>query len=91
MSDPLGSLTPSPPPKQTWWQLVVKFFKDSEVIFFARFQMFLSAMLAVLAVMDFSPLVSAGVPSKQQWVLYAILFAQGMITELARRRRATDM
>ncbi|HEY6021658.1 MAG TPA: hypothetical protein VIY48_17850 [Candidatus Paceibacterota bacterium] len=82
--------TPAPAPT-SWWERTVKFFKDSETIFFARLQMIAAVLLTVLASMDLSPLVSAGVPSRQQWILYGILFAQGFVTEWLRRRRATDL
>lgn len=60
--------------------------KRSVTIALARLQMIGAAALAVFAALDLSPLIAAGVPSKQQWVLYCILFTQGLMTEIARRR-----
>lgn len=73
------------------WDRVVKFFKDSEVIFFARLQMLLAVAFTVLAGLNLSPLVKEGGPTRNDWILYGILFAQGFITEWARRRRAEDL
>lgn len=75
----------------TIWERIVHFFKDSEVIFFARLQMFVAAALAVLATMNLSPLVKEGGPTRNDWILYGILFTQGLVTEYARRRREDGM
>lgn len=72
------------------WDRTVRFFKDSEVIFFARLQMLISVIGAVAVSFDFSPVASGTMPSKQQLFLMAILFMQGMGTEYARRRRANE-
>lgn len=73
------------------WAKIVNFFKNSEVIFLARLQVFLGILLVVLASLDWSPLASSTMPSKQQIILYSILVVQGIVTEYARRRRATDL
>lgn len=62
------------------------FFKDSETIFWARFQMFMSAVIAVLATIDPNMFMSY-VPAAYVPIY---LFASGLITELARRMRETN-
>lgn len=91
MSDPLPPLQPTPPPQptKTWWNKAVQFFKDSEVIFFARLQMLIGALLVVATTMDWSPLLFAD--NKKQITVFAVVFVQGLITEYLRRRRAEDL
>jgi hypothetical protein len=83
-----NTLTPAPKPP-TWWERTVKFFKDSEVIFFARLQMVIAAVIVVATTMDWSPLVFSN--NKKQVTIFAVMFAQGFLTEYLRRRRATDL
>jgi hypothetical protein len=73
------------------WEKIKAWFRDSEVIFFARLQMLLGAVITVLIATDLSPLLAAGMPTKQQLILAAIVFMQGVLTEYLRRRRATDL
>lgn len=73
------------------WNRIVKFFKDSEVIFFARLQVFLSAAGAVAISFDWSPLAAGTMPTRQQYVFCGVLFTQGVFTEILRRRRSTDL
>ena len=66
------------------WAKIKRWFKRSETIFFARLQVFLGAVFAVLTVTDLSPLL----PPKY---LTIWLIISGVITELLRRRNAEDM
>lgn len=68
------------------WDKIKDWCKRSATIALARLQMIGAAALAVFASFDLSPLVAAGIPSKQQWALYGVLFTQGLMTEIARRR-----
>lgn len=70
------------------WARIVTFFKDSEVIFLARLQVVMSLVGAVAVSFDWSPLATGTMPTRQQYTLCGILFAQGLATEYARRRRA---
>jgi hypothetical protein len=72
------------------WNRIVKFFKDSEVIFLARLQVFMSLVGAVAVSFDWSPLATGTMPTRQQYTLCGILFAQGVATEYCRRRRSTQ-
>lgn len=65
---------------------IKKFFKDSETIFWARFQMFMSAVIAVLATID-PNMFTSYVPAAYVPIY---LFVSGLITEIARRMRETD-
>jgi hypothetical protein len=73
------------------WNDIKDWFKDSETIFWARFQMLVGAVIAVLVSTDLSPLLSAGVPTTQQLIFAGVVFGQGVLTEYLRRRRATDL
>lgn len=73
----------------TWWSKARIFFKDSEVIFYARVQSFGGALLlvadAVFEVVshsDLSPFIS------NPKTLASVVMANGILTELLRRRRA---
>ena len=70
------------------WGKIVTWCKDSETIAFARLQTFGGLLIGVAATFDFSPLTIAGIPTKQQIISASVLFAQGLITEVLRRRRA---
>lgn len=73
--------------KITLWQRVKRFFKDSETIFLARLQMLAGILAAAWLTIDPS-LFGAYLPP--EW-LPVYLFAAGIITEVARRYRATDL
>lgn len=73
------------------WAKIKAWFKDSETIFWARLQMFGGAFLAALVAMDWSPILAADVPSRQQLFYAGVIFVQGFITEVLRRSRAEDM
>lgn len=69
------------------WERVKTFFKDSETIFWARLQMLIAAVITVLATIDPS-LFASYVPTGY---LPIYIFASGVVTEWARRRRAEDL
>lgn len=69
------------------WKRILAWFKDSETILWARLQMFMAAVIAVLASFDMN-LFSQYVPA--QWVPIYV-FVSGLITELARRARDEDL
>lgn len=73
------------------WESIKSWFRHSETIFWARFQILIGALGTVLAVTDFSPLLATGMPTKQQVILFLVVLAQGVLTEYLRRRRATDL
>lgn len=62
---------------------IKRFFLDSETIFLARLQMFAGVFFATVLATD-PQLIVAYVPAK--WAA-AFLFAWGLLTEYARRRR----
>ena len=66
------------------WNSIKNFFKDSETIFWARLQMAVGAIWTVLVASDLSPLLNP------KWMTYWLIFS-GVITEMARRSRATDL
>lgn len=74
------------------WPKIVKFFHDSEIIFWARLQTIGGTLLLVGDVVfevvshsDLSPFIS------NPKTLGAVVMANGIFTELLRRRRATDL
>ena len=74
----------------TWFDKVSVFFKNSETILLARFQVIASLVGAVAVSFDWSPIATGTMPTKQQFVLCAILFVQGIATEAARRRKTFE-
>lgn len=66
------------------WQAIRRYFKDSETIFWARFQMLMAAVITTVAVTD-PMLFSNHIPTGY---LPAYIFISGVITEIARRARA---
>lgn len=69
------------------WAKIKSWFKSSETILWARAQMLVGALMATLTATDMSPLFYTGMPAKEQWIMWGIVFAQGFITELSRRAR----
>lgn len=74
------------------WAKIKKFFKDSETIFWARLQVFIGAIVAAVLSVANDPTVSEAIKAilKPEYVPYYVI-AFGIITELARRRRADDL
>lgn len=69
------------------WTTIRKFFKDSEVIFLARLQVFGGVILSALIEAD-PQILSGFIPDKWFGVY---LVGAGIIIEIARRMRAEDM
>ena len=67
------------------WEAIKAFFKDSETIFWARLQTLLGIIGSVIDQLDVTLL--SGVPSWFAW----FLVANGVVTEILRRRRDEDM
>lgn len=65
-----------------------RFFRDSETLLWARLQMFVGGLWSVLSVTDVAPILNTFGLGKYVPV---VLFAMGIVTEYARRRRATDL
>lgn len=66
------------------WDKIKAWFRDSETIFWARLQMAAGTIWTVLVATDLSPVLDA------KYLTYWLI-ASGVITELARRSRATDL
>lgn len=69
------------------WPALAQWFRDSETIFLARAQMLGAILLGGLNVMNWTPLLDTGLTAAQRWSVAVVLFAQGLITEVARRLR----
>lgn len=69
------------------WERIKAFFKESETIFYARLQLAVGAIAAVITYVEpavFQPILGA------QWFPW-FLVANGLATEYLRRRRDTEM
>lgn len=69
------------------WQHIKSFFKDSETIFLARLQTLLGIISAAWLAMDHNA-IAQYIESK--WIPFYLIGA-GIVTEIARRYRATDL
>ena len=72
------------------FNVVSAWMKNSETILLARLQVLASLIGAVAVSFDWSPIATGTMPSKQQFILCGILFAQGIATEAARRRKTVE-
>ena len=70
---------------KAWWASFHHSFHDSEVIVFARLQVIFGLVWGILTVTDLSPLIE-----NPKYITGWLLFS-GMITEMLRRNRATDL
>ena len=68
-----------------WWASFQHSFHDSEVIVFARVQVLFGVVWGVLTVVDISPILE-----NPKYITGWLLFS-GMVTEVLRRNRATDL
>jgi len=69
------------------WQRIKKLFRDSETIFWARFQAIIGIVAGIVTYVDphvLQPIVPSG------W-FPLLLVANGVFTEYLRRRRAEDL
>ncbi len=71
-----------------WWDNTKAFFKRSETIFYARLQVFSGFMLAAFTGIDWTTITMKLDDAKQSLYLASGLIANGIITELLRRRNA---
>ena len=72
------------------WSSLTKLFHDSEVVFLARFNAVLGLLIAAAAGMNWAPLLAlTGFDPKQLGITGGLLFFQGLVYELARRRRSS--
>ena len=70
------------------WPKIGRWFSDSETLFWARLQMAAGTVWGVLVSADLMPVLSAFGLAKWTPVLLLVL---GIIGEIARRSRATDL
>ena len=77
------------------WDRIRNFFSDSETIFLARLEVLVGFLVSAFALMDWGPLLAMGVDTGINWVtamwLGGLSIAKGIVTELGRRHRATDV
>jgi lysozyme family protein len=74
------------------WDTIKRWFKRSETIFWARLQVFAGAAMAVAMSLAADPAVNEAIHKilKPEYVPYYVIGA-GLLTEMLRRRRATDL
>lgn len=70
------------------WPKIGSFFRDSETLFWARLQMAAGLLWGVLVTTNLAPFLD--VAGLGRWGPF-ILALQGVVTEIARRSRATDL
>ncbi|MVB00039.1 hypothetical protein GN330_22570 [Nitratireductor sp. CAU 1489] len=69
------------------WQRIKRYFRDSETLFWARFQAVLGVVAGIITYVEpevLAPLMPA------EWFPY-FLVVNGILTEYLRRRRASDL
>jgi hypothetical protein len=71
-----------------FWPKIASYFRDSETLFWARLQMAIGGIWEVLMMTNLGPVLDLSGLGK--WAPI-ILFGQGIVTEVARRSRATDL
>jgi hypothetical protein len=74
------------------WDKIKAWFKRSETIFWARLQMLIGATTAAVLALANDPTVSDAIKHvlKPEYIPYYVI-GYGVLTELLRRRRATDL
>ena len=74
------------------WQRVLKWCKDSETLVWARLQMILGAVVAVVMGLLADPSINEAIKSilNPDYVPYYVIVF-GLLTEVLRRYRATDL
>lgn len=71
------------------WPRIQHWFRDSETLFWARLQMFIGAAWALLLTTPLAPFLAIS-DIDAKWIAFVVAI-QGLITEIARRNRATDL
>lgn len=69
------------------WAKIKAFFSDSETIFLARIQMIAGIVWSILPTID--PTLFQSLIGERWFGVFLIVW--GVVTEIARRRRATDL
>ncbi len=72
----------------TWWDNTKAFFKRSEVIFYSRLQVISGFFLSVFSAIDWTQVTVDFQNAKQSLYVGLGLIANGIITEVLRRRNA---
>lgn len=76
------------PTIRKWWENTKAFFKNSETIFYARLQVISGFLLAVFSSVDWTS-VTMNLNDARESVYIALgLIANGIVTEILRRRNA---
>lgn len=77
------------------WDSIKAWFSNSETIFLARMEVVVGFLTAVIGGLDWTPLMSMdfsnAVSNKQMLILGATIIVKGILSEIARRRNATDL
>jgi hypothetical protein len=73
------------------WEKVKAWFKDSEVIFWARLQAAGGALLFALSMPEVLTLIAGGEVAWPQLIVAGALVVNGFITEYLRKRREETM
>jgi hypothetical protein len=69
------------------WERITAWFKHSETIFLARFQIFVGALLSVIVTIE--PNLFLGMIGSKWFPIF--LIGHGLLVEYARKRRDDDM
>jgi len=85
----MSDLTDSESGIASWWDSTKAFFKRSEVIFYSRLQVLSGFMLAVCGSIDWTQVTVNLKDSRQSLYIASGLIANGVITEVLRRRNST--
>lgn len=77
----------------TFWQRIRAWFKDSEVIALARtwLALGLGVFISGIAGINWSLLLNTSLTNDQIQHLTIVMIVQGIVVEIARRLRATDL
>lgn len=73
------------------WKAVLQWCSDSEVIVFGRMQVLGGILLAVVPTLNPMPWIDSTLTTTQRLFLAGWAVFSGVLTEIARRYRATDM
>lgn len=80
---------------KTWWGSIKSWFSNSETIFLNRIEVVAGIIVAGVATMDWSPLLSLGVDTQFNWqqlyFISGLSIVRGIVGEIARRRNTVDL
>jgi len=74
-----------------WDYIMNRWFSGSETIFIARLHVLFGIVVAAAASINLQMIIIPEATPKQMLVAAGIAFAQGLLIEVARRFRATDL